>query len=59
MMLLDKGVDVNAVGGHYASALQAASAEGHDKIVQMLLDRGTDSNPEGEEVATRCKQSPQ
>ncbi|THY04865.1 hypothetical protein D6D03_03431 [Aureobasidium pullulans] len=41
-MLLDKGADVNAVGGKYGSALQAASAEGYDKVVQMLLKKGVD-----------------
>jgi hypothetical protein len=32
-MLLDRGADVNAEGGHYSSALQAASYNGLDKIV--------------------------
>ncbi|KAI4086592.1 MAG: hypothetical protein L6R37_008403 [Teloschistes peruensis] len=39
-MLLDKGADVNAQGGRYRNALQAASAEGHGQVVQMLLDKG-------------------
>jgi ankyrin repeat protein len=43
-MLLDRGADVNAQGGRYGSALQAASSEGHDKIVQLLLDKGADVN---------------
>ncbi|TIA27570.1 hypothetical protein D6C78_11057 [Aureobasidium pullulans] len=38
-MLLDKGADVNAQGGEYGNALYAASAGGHDKIVQLLLDK--------------------
>jgi ankyrin repeat protein len=37
--LLDRGADVNTQGGYYGSALQAASARGHDKIVQMLQAR--------------------
>ena len=36
-MLLDKGTDVNAQGGEYGNALQAASSRGHDQVVQMLL----------------------
>jgi hypothetical protein len=32
-MLLDRGVDVNAQGGFYGNALQAASARGHDTVV--------------------------
>ncbi|KAK1993616.1 purine and uridine phosphorylase [Colletotrichum falcatum] len=38
--LLNKGADVNAQGGYYGNALQAASYGGHKNIVQMLLDRG-------------------
>ena len=33
-MLLDKGADVNAQGERYGNALQAASSEGHDQVVQ-------------------------
>jgi hypothetical protein len=40
--LLDKGADVNAQGGHFGNALQAASAKGHKKIVKVLLDQGAD-----------------
>ncbi|THX71699.1 hypothetical protein D6D04_09406, partial [Aureobasidium pullulans] len=40
-LLLDKGADVNAKGGHYVNALQAASVRGHDKTVQLLLERQT------------------
>ena len=38
--LLEKGADVNAQGGDYDNALQAASAEGHDQVVQRLLEKG-------------------
>jgi hypothetical protein len=31
---------VNAQGGYYGSALQAASEEGCDKVVQILIDAG-------------------
>jgi hypothetical protein len=46
-MLLDKGPDVNAQGGRYSNALQAASWGGHEKVVQMLLDMGADVNAQG------------
>jgi ankyrin repeat protein len=46
-MLLVRGADVNAQGGCYGNALQAACAEGHDKIAQMLLVRGADVNAQG------------
>jgi ankyrin repeat protein len=38
---------VNAQGGSYGNALQAASYGGHEKVVQMLLDRGADVNAQG------------
>ena len=37
-ILLDKGADINAQGGRYGNALQAASYGGHEKEVQMLLN---------------------
>ncbi|KAK4206260.1 ankyrin repeat protein [Rhypophila decipiens] len=46
-MLLEKGAEVNAQGGEYGNALQAASYRGHGKIVQMLLDKGADVNAQG------------
>ena len=39
-LLLDKGTDVNAEGGYYGNALQAASFRGHEQVVKMLLDKG-------------------
>ena len=35
-LLLDNGAEVNAQGGEYGNALQAASCGGHEKIVQLL-----------------------
>ncbi|KAL9048620.1 MAG: hypothetical protein Q9162_007628 [Coniocarpon cinnabarinum] len=46
-LLLYEGADVNARGGEYGTALQAASGKGYDKIVQMLLDKGADVNAQG------------
>ncbi|KAF2729999.1 hypothetical protein EJ04DRAFT_446072 [Polyplosphaeria fusca] len=46
-MLLDKGADVNAQGGRYGNALQAASYGGHEAVVKMLLDAGADVNAQG------------
>jgi ankyrin repeat protein len=43
-MLLDSGADVNAQGGHYGSALYAASLGGHERVAQMLLEYGADPN---------------
>jgi ankyrin repeat protein len=35
-LLLDKGADVNA---QYGTVLQAASAEGREQVVKLLLDK--------------------
>ena len=39
-ILLNKKADVNAQGGEYGNALQAASLNGNDKMVQLLLSHG-------------------
>ncbi|KAJ7503922.1 hypothetical protein B0H11DRAFT_2222008 [Mycena galericulata] len=46
--LLEKGADVNAQGGDYGNALQAASSGGHTEIVRALLEKGADVNAQGE-----------
>ncbi|OAQ67814.1 nacht and ankyrin domain-containing protein [Pochonia chlamydosporia 170] len=45
--MLRKGVDVNARGGRYGNALQAASWGGHEKIVKMLLENGANIHAQG------------
>ena len=47
--LIEKGADINAEGGHYGHALQAAAAFGHLDIVTLLLEKGADINAEGGE----------
>ena len=41
--------NINAQGGRYGNALQAASGRGHEKAVQTLLDKGADVNAQGGE----------
>ncbi|KAH8801328.1 ankyrin repeat-containing domain protein [Flagelloscypha sp. PMI_526] len=44
-LLIENGrVDLNAVGGDYATALQAAAARGHASIVDQLLNANADPN---------------
>ncbi|KAK4865950.1 hypothetical protein LT330_009043 [Penicillium expansum] len=39
-LLLDSGVDVNAEGGPYGTAVQAAAKGGHETIIQRLISAG-------------------
>lgn len=39
---LDFGADVNAVGGDWGTALQAAVSEAADAVITLLLDARTD-----------------
>ena len=48
-MLLDKKVNVNAQGGNYGNALQAASLRGHEQVVKLLLEKKADVNAQGGE----------
>jgi hypothetical protein len=43
-MLLNKGAKVNAQGGVYGDALQAASDRGHEAVVRLLLAWGAKSS---------------
>ncbi|KAJ7067345.1 hypothetical protein C8F01DRAFT_1247725 [Mycena amicta] len=45
--LIGQGAEVNAQGGDYGNALQAASWKGHIEIVHLLLDRGVKVNVQG------------
>ncbi|XWW92183.1 hypothetical protein V2A60_000106 [Cordyceps javanica] len=45
--LLEKGARVNAQGGFYGNALQAASPNGHREVVETLLEKGAQVNAQG------------
>lgn len=47
LLLLRQGADVNAQGGEYGNALQAASYGDHVEVVKLLLDNGADVNAKG------------
>jgi ankyrin repeat protein len=55
-LLLEKGADVNAQGGYFGNALQAASSGGHDSVVTLLLDKGADVNAQGGSMAMHFRQ---
>ena len=47
-MLLNNGAEVNAQGGRFGNALQAASYQGHEATVRLLLlDKGAEVNAQG------------
>ena len=50
--LKQRGVDPNASGGRYGSALQAATVNGHREAVKFLLSLGVDINRRGGEFGS-------
>ena len=47
-VLIGRGVDVNAQGGYYGNALQAASAQQDNlEVIKLLLEAGADVNAQG------------
>ncbi|KAL8770751.1 MAG: hypothetical protein Q9209_003618 [Squamulea sp. 1 TL-2023] len=48
--LLKSGVDINAYGGRYGTALIAAASQGHVAIVKLLLDHNAEVDAEGSSV---------
>ncbi|KAJ7434118.1 ankyrin repeat-containing domain protein [Mycena galericulata] len=58
--LLEKGVNVNAQGGQFGNALQAASVDGNLDVVCLLLENGADVNAEdgyyGSALQAACHQ---
>lgn len=42
--LVEMGANVNAKGGMYGNALQAASFNGHERVVQLLLEKRANIN---------------
>jgi ankyrin repeat protein len=47
LLLASEDIDVNAQGGLYGNALQAASVGGSVEVVQLLLDKGAEVNAQG------------
>lgn len=45
--LIGSGVDVNAHGGRYGNALQAAACSGEERVIKLLLDAGANVNARG------------
>jgi len=53
--ILARGVEVNAQGGYYGKALQAAAYMGHEGIVRLLLEKGADINAQGGSYANAIR----
>jgi hypothetical protein len=51
-LLIERGADVNAQGGWYGTALQAASLYGHTEVATLLIERGADVNAQGGQFGT-------
>lgn len=47
-LLIENGVDIDAQGGLYGRALQAAAYEGDKSMVQVLLDHSAEINAKEE-----------
>ncbi|KAF4342866.1 Pfs NACHT and ankyrin domain protein [Fusarium beomiforme] len=45
--MITEGADVNAQGGWFGNALQAASSNGNRDVIQLLLDKRADINAQG------------
>lgn len=54
-ILIKEGADVNAQGGRYGNALQAAAKSKHEEIVEVLTTAGADVNTQGGVMAMLCK----
>ena len=48
-LLVEKNADVNAQGGEYGNALQAAATRSNEGIVALLLEKGANVNAQGGE----------
>jgi ankyrin repeat protein len=46
-LMMAEGADVNAQGGGYGNALQAAAYRGNDKMAELLIAQGADVNVQG------------
>lgn len=53
--LLDAGCDVDADGGLYRNALQAASFGGHEEIVRLLIEKGANGTAREAITVVLCK----
>ena len=51
-LLLENGAEVNAEGGRYGNALQAASLNGNVVILKLLIENGAEVNRNGGEYGS-------
>ena len=55
MTLIGNGANVNAEGGDYGTALQAASRGGHAKLAELLIEKGAKVNTQGGEFGNTLR----
>lgn len=55
LLIIENNADINAESGEYENALQAASVRGHEKTVQLLLNKNIDVNARVDTSEVLCR----
>ena len=55
LLFVDSGDDVNALGGEYGNALQAAASKGNEAVARLLVGNGADVNAQSGEYGNASR----